>query len=143
MAQPGKRIWTGEQKGDRIRIAAGILMIMYGVKTIGIYISSIFLYEWDFRGDYFDLALFLISIIAAVFFITGGVFCLKMKYWKLCFASSLCLSVFVFFDVIPTARFFESPNIPSWVVSPILLPWGIVPIILVCLRKSEWQEISA
>jgi hypothetical protein len=24
-----------------------------------------------------------------------------------------------------------------------LLPWGILPIILVCVRKSEWQEISA
>lgn len=129
-----------------MRITAGILMIMYGVKTIGIYVSSIFLYEWDFRGDYFDLALFLVCIIAAVFFITGGVFCLKRKYWKLCLASSICLSIFMFFDVMPTARFFDSPNIPSWVVmvvSPILLPWGIVPIILVCLRKSEWQEISA
>lgn len=124
-------------------IAAGILMIMYGLKTLGIYVSSIFLYGWDFRGDYLDLALFLLSIIAAVFFITGGVFCLKRKYWKLCFASSLCLSVFVFFDVLPTLNYLESLNMPYWVVGPLLLPWGILPIILVCVRKSEWQEISA
>ena len=126
-----------------MRIAAGILMIMYGVKTIGIYISSIFLYGWDFRGDYFDLALFLISIIAPVLFITGGVFCLKRKYWKLCFASSLCLSVFVFFDAMPTFYLLEFLNMPYWGVGSLLLPWGILPIIFVCVRKSEWQEISA
>jgi hypothetical protein len=125
-----------------MRIAAGILMIMYGVKTIGLYVSSIFLYGWDFRGDYLDLALFLISIIAPVFFITGGVFCLKRKYWKLCFASSLCLSVFVFFDGMPTLYLLEPLNIPSWVVGPLLLPWGILPIIFVWLRKKEWQEIQ-
>jgi hypothetical protein len=124
-------------------IAAGILMIMYGLKTLGIYVSSIFLYGWDFRGDYLDLALFLLSIIAAVFFITGGVFCLKRKYWKLCFASSLCLSVFVFFDVLPTFYLLESLNMPYRGLGPLLLPWGILPIILVCVRKSEWQEISA
>ena len=127
-----------------MRIAAGILMIMYGVKTIAIYVSSIFLYGWDFRGDYLDLALFLISIIAPVFFITVGVFCLKRKYWKLCFASSLCLLVFMFFDLTPTAYFLhEFSNILSWVVSPLLILWGVFPLILVWVRKNEWQEISA
>jgi hypothetical protein len=47
--------------------------------------------------------------------------------------------------VMPTARFFDSPNIPSWVVmvvSPMLRTWGILPIIFVCLRKSEWNVYS-
>jgi hypothetical protein len=125
-----------------MRIAAGILMIMYGVKTTGLYASYLFLDEGGFNVYYLD-PFVLISIIAAVFFITGGVFCLKRKYWKLCFASSLCLSVFVFFDAMPTFYLLESLNMPYWGVGPLLLPWGILPIILVCLRKSEWQEISA
>jgi hypothetical protein len=125
-----------------MRIAAGILMIMYGVKTIVLYVSSLFVDEWSFRG--FTLAMFLISIIAAVFFTTCGVFCLKRKYWEMCFASSICLLVFMFFDLLPTVRVsIEFLNIPSWVVLPLLLPWAILPLIFVCLRKSEWQEISA
>jgi hypothetical protein len=125
-----------------MRIAASILMIIYGVKTIGIYVSSIFLDEWGFRG--YALALFLISIIAAVFFITGGVFCLKRKYWIICFVSSLCLLVFMVFDLTPTAYFLhEFSNILPSVVSPLLLTSGILPLIFVLLRKSEWQEISA
>jgi len=125
-----------------MRIAAGILMIMYGVKTIVLYVSSLFVDEWSFRGS--TPAMFLISIIAAVFFITVGVFCLKRKYWEMCFASSICLLVFMFFDLLPTARAsIEFLNIPSWVVLPLLLPWAILPLIFVCLRKSEWQEISA
>ena len=119
-----------------MRIAAGILMILYGVKTIGIYVSSIFLYEWDFRGDYFDLALFLISIIAAVFFITGGVFCLKMKYWKLCFASAL---VTLLIMIMWLTGYVTDSIWSAWVVSMV----GTFPIIFVCLTKKEWQEISA
>ena len=125
-----------------MRIAAGILMIMYGVKTTGLYASYLFLNEGGFNGYYLD-PFVLISIIAAVFFITGGVFCLKRKYWKLCFASSLCLSVFVFFDAMPTFHLLEFLNMPYWGVGPLLLFWGIFPIIFVCIRKSEWQEISA
>ena len=125
-----------------MRIAAGILMILYGVKTIVLYGSSLFMNEWCFRGSNLDM--FLISIIAAVFFTTCGAFCLKRKYWKICFASSICLLVFMFFDLLPTARVSdEFLNIPSWVVLPLLLPWAILPLIYVCLRKSEWQEISA
>jgi len=125
-----------------MRIAAGILMIMYGVKTTGLYASYLFLNEGGFNGYYLD-PFVLISIIAAVFFITGGVFCLKRKYWKLCFASSLCLSVFVFFDAMPTFHLLEFLNMPYLGVGQLLLAWGILPLIFVCIRKSEWQEISA
>jgi hypothetical protein len=125
-----------------MRIAAGILMIMYGVKTIVLHVSSLFLDEWSFCGYSRDL--FLVSIIAAVFFTTGGVFCLKRKYWEICFASCLCLLVFMFFDLLPTARVsLEFLNIPSWVVIRLLIPWAILPLIFVCIRKREWQEISA
>jgi len=120
-----------------MRKAAGILMLMYGVKTIVLHVSSLFLDEWSFRGYSRDL--FLISIIAAVFFITGGGFCLKRKYWKLCFALSICLSVFVFFDAAPTFHLLEFLNMPYLGVGPLLLACGILPIVLVCVGKSEWQ----
>ena len=126
-----------------MRIAAGILMIMYGVKMIGFLVGS--LSEWGFHG-YLD-ARSLFVIISAVFIITGGVFCLKRKYWKICFASSIVLLVFMIFDLFPTARAARVSlgflNIPYWVVIPLFPPWGILPLIFICLRRSEWQEISA
>jgi hypothetical protein len=125
-----------------MRKAAGILMILYGVKTTGLYASYLFLDEGGFNGYYLD-PFVLVSIIAAVFFITGGGFCLKRKYWKLCFALSLCLSVFVFFDAAPTFHLLEFLNMPYLGVGPLLLACGILPIVLVCVGKSEWSESQA
>ena len=129
-----------------MRIAAGILMITYGVKTIGFLVS--FLIEqsiWS-GGDihhypwpiYWSLI-----IISAVFIITGGVFCLKRKYWKICFAPSLCLLLFMIFDVrfsLPPRPFLAlfGINFFTWVDIPLSVPWGLLPQIFVCLRKSEW-----
>ena len=127
-----------------MRIAAGILMILYGVKTIGFFVG--FLSDvgfYDFYGSGYSLALSLIVIISAIFIITGGVFCLKRKYWKICFASSLFLLLYIFFDVLFLFRVPFELNIPFWVNFPLSLPWVILPLIFVCLKKSEWQEISA
>jgi hypothetical protein len=123
-----------------MRIAAGILMIMYGVRTIGFLVASP-VSDWGY-ADYLD-PLDLVVIISNVFIITGGVFCLKRKYWKLCLASSLCLLLFMIFDKYP---FYPVPfkfYIHTWLHMTLYLPWGIIPLIFVLLRKSEWQEISA
>jgi len=127
-----------------MRKAAGILMIIYGVKGIGTYVGPIFLEGWGaFRWRYIDIAYWLSYVIPVVFIIIGGVFCLKGKYWKLCFASSLCLSVFMFFDALPTFYLLQPLDMPYLGVQLILLPWGIIPIIFVLLRKSEWSESQA
>ena len=127
-----------------MRKAAGILMIMYGVKGIVIYVGPILMEGWGaFRWRYIDIAYWLLYVIPVVFIIIGGVFCLKKEYWKLCFASSLCLSVFMFFDALPTFYLIQSLNMHYLGVQLILLAWGIIPVILVLIRKSEWQEISA
>ena len=125
-----------------MRIAAGILMITYGVKTIVFFVGS--LSDWGFHG-YLD-ALGLFVIISAVFIITGGVFCLKRKYWKLCFTSAL-LAVFMIISWIYLLTGFRfPPPSPSPYFAWFLLPWlitGTPAIIFVCIRKREWQEISA
>ena len=123
-----------------MRIAAGILMIMYGVKTIGLFVVNVI--GWgDFLPigwgwQYYPLWMHLVAIISAVFIITGGVLCLKKKYWKICFASSLCL---LFYMMLVEFWF----RFPTYVGIAFSIPWGILPQIFVCLRKSEWQEILA
>ena len=125
-----------------MRIAAGILMITYGLKAIGFLVSSLSAGFIDYRFPW-GLSVIILAVILAVFIITGGVFCLKRKYWKICFASSLVLLLFMIFDVnflfpFPVDIFTYELIIPLWVHIPLSLPWGILPQIFVCLRRSEW-----
>jgi len=134
-----------------LRIAAGILMIILGT-IMGTFVALVELTLGEGSMNYARFILF--PIIPAVFVITGGVFCLKRKYWILCFTSSLVL---LLLDLYLFLAFnFRSLNIPlplgsypanaTW-FPPSFLDWvftlsGILPIIFVCLRKREWQEIQ-
>jgi len=114
-----------------MRKAAGILMVIYGVATVGIY----FEFVTDYVAPTSYLAGTLFAILPVVPIITGGVFCLKRKYWKLCFGSSLFLLLFmiVFLLSLPYAL-----DHFLWVTC-LFIPMGILPQIFICLRKSEWQ----
>ena len=107
-----------------MRRAAGILMITFGGIMTGILV-------YDGIQVHYHLAFNLPMSSLYVFVITGGFFCLRRKYWKVCFISSLLL---IFF----TPVFFP------WLLglSFIFIVGGIIPLIFICLRKSEWQEIS-
>ncbi len=109
-----------------MRIAAGVLMIILGMTMMGTFVVA--LSEGGIH-DY-SLPFILFVIISAVFIITGGVFCLKRKYWKLCFTSSLLLSLLLIFCL------FFLPITSTW----FLVPGGILPIIFVCLRKRDWES---
>ncbi len=115
-----------------MRKAAGILMIIFGMTTVGIYFG--FVTDYVAPASYLAATLFTILPVAPI--VIGGVFCLKRKYWKLCFASSLFLLVFMilFLLSLPLAlhRFL-------WVTC-LFIPMGILPQIFICLRKREWQE---
>jgi hypothetical protein len=71
-----------------MRIAAGTLMIILGT-IMGTFVALVELTLSEGSMNYARFILF--PIIPAVFVITGGVFCLKRKDWKLCFTSSLVL----------------------------------------------------
>jgi hypothetical protein len=113
-----------------MRKAAGILMIILAMSLAGVVVIA---GEGDIDIRAFDLWFSLFIIISAVFLVTGGVFCLSRKYWKLCFASaSVAIFVMIFgvvlfnFGLIPLTLFF--------------IAMGILPIVFVCLRKREWQK---
>jgi hypothetical protein len=115
-----------------MRIAAGILMVIFGMTTMGMIVDVLI----EYGTHAYDLPFNLFIVISAVFITTGGVFCLKRKYWKLCFTSSLFLLLFMILF------FFSLPPPITW-VALFLIPGGILPIIFVCIRKREWQEIQA
>jgi hypothetical protein len=108
-----------------MRIAAGILMIIGTVMSFAAFGSI--------PGEPQKHIAFGLIFIYLGLTLSGGIFALKRKYWKLCFTSSLLLTLLLIYS------FFFLPVTSTW----FLLPSGILPIIFVCLRKSEWQENSA
>ena len=122
-----------------MRKAAGILLIIFGVGTIG---TSIYgLREFSFGLDVFSYGDYIITTELLVLFITGGVFCLKRKHWVLCLTSSIFLHFWV---MVPLADLFPRSwlnSLPAWF--PYLSPVTILPFIFIWLRKREWPEISA
>ena len=118
-----------------MRRAAGILMIIFSVTTVGIYFELAKYYVAP--PNYLTVTLLTIFVVVPI--ITGGVFCLKRKYWKLCFALSLWLLLFMILFLLSlpsTIIRFQAIWIPC-----LLIPVGILPQIFICLRKKEWQEI--
>jgi hypothetical protein len=131
-----------------MRKAAGILMIIYSVITIVFMVGFLIYFFWGSAPEGSPLVMGLAAIIAAVYIIRGGVFCLKRQSWGICFASSIVLLVFMILDLlifVPFNPFW--PDLPIgvvyFVVVPLSITLGILPQIFVCLRRSEWQENSA
>jgi len=121
-----------------MRKAAGILMIIVGVALLALYVGLMSEFGIDFSSLSFNLFIISLSIIILpVLFITGGAFCLKRKYWKVCFTLAL-LPVVIMFSWVCWSRF--SPYL-AWFW--FLIPMGIPAIIFVYLRKREWQEPQA
>jgi hypothetical protein len=112
-----------------VRIAAGILMTIVGMALLGTFVAVMA----DYGIHAYDLAFNLFIIISTLFLITGGVFCLKTKYWKACFASALLLFALLIFWSL------SLPPGLSW-LTWFFIPGGILPIVFISLTKKEWQR---
>ena len=100
----------------------------------------------EFRHIREPVLTILLSVVFYAFIVTGGVFCLKRKYWRLCFASALLAVLIMIYWIYGYTRFsFPPPLFPPFLVSYLLLlvVTATLSIIFVCIRKREWQEISA
>ena len=63
------------------------------------------------------------------FVIWGGIDTLKGRHWKLCFSSSLLLTLLLVLSLF---------SFPGAII--FLFPGGILPIVFICLRKREWES---
>ena len=125
-----------------MRKAAGILLIIFGVVVISLFIVNV---SGLITHPYEDIVstppdyVYIIIATLAVFFIVGGVFCLKRKNWRLSFTSSLFLHIFMTLLIFSNLFFFPWMFF-LWLS---LIPVWILPLIFICLRKSEWSESQA
>jgi hypothetical protein len=127
-----------------MRKAAGIILIIYGAISLFFFIP-VLLMHLHLPSD---PVLNIFFIISNAFIVTGGVFCLKRKYWKLCFASTLLTVLLMIYWIYGLTGFRFPPPASifpalDWCLLLLTIIAGALPIIFVCLRKSEWQEISA
>lgn len=125
-------------EGALLRKAAGILLIIFGVAAIGLSIVNVSGLLTYHIGEYTPQTppdyLYIIVAALAVFFIAGGVFCFRRKYWGLCFTSGL------FLHILMTLSIFLPWTYLWWFY---LIPVWILPLIFICVRKSEWSESKA
>ena len=116
-------------------------MIIFGVAAMSLFIVNV---SGLITNPYEDIVgvppdyVYIIIAALAVFFIVGGVFCLRRKCWRLCFTSSLLLHILMTV-LIFSQLFFFSWMLPLWLS---LIPVWILPLIFICFTKKEWQEIS-
>ena len=115
-----------------MRKAAGILLLLLGVMLL-IGLVLVFIATGI---PAFGFALDLLEILWAAFLVTGGVFCLKRRYWTVCFSAALAaVALMIFYLTGPL-------NTATWLNWFVIIT-GILPIIFVSLRKSEWSESQA
>jgi len=120
-----------------MRKAAGILLVIFGVAAIGLSIvnvSGLITYYSEYRQPTPPDYLYIITAALGVLFITGGVSCLKRRYWGLCLASGILIHILMTLSIfLPWTYLWWFYLIPVW----------ILPLIFICLRKSEWSESKA
>lgn len=125
-----------------MRKAAGIMLMINGAASLWFHVVGMLS---EFRHIREPVITILLSVVLYAFIVTGGVLCLKRKYWKLCFASALVAVLIMVYWVYGFTRFsFPPPSFPSFIVSYllVLVVTATLSIVFVCIRKREWQEIS-
>jgi len=121
-----------------MRKAAGIMLIILGMWGLIGLISGIIVLSDSGMNPY--LPFFLWRIICIPFFVIGGVFCLRKKYWRVCLASAL-LAVFIGIAIVVAPLLEGRHFFMAW-QTWILVLGALIATIFISLRKREWQEIS-
>jgi hypothetical protein len=122
-----------------MRIAAGIILIILGVLGLGglIIPLSAFIINFSFVPVCAVITI-LGCIVQVAFFITGGILCLRRKYWWLCLAlASFAVIIELFGGV---GRLLSLIFFTGW-INWILLLGAVISIIFISIRRKEWQEI--
>ena len=114
-----------------MRIAAGIMLMILGALVL---VACVVLLI-DYGINVHDPVLDTLFMICGASFVTGGISCVKKKYWEICFASAL-VAIFIMISWLIDS--YTSLTWLDWIYSIL----AILPIILISLRKNEWKESS-
>jgi hypothetical protein len=123
-----------------MRIAAGIILVILGVLDLRSLIILLRGLVITFSSiPVSAVPTILLVIVKAPFFITGGIFCLMRKYWRVCLAAA---SFAVLLSVWNLGGPLLSSNILMSLIPWVMLVATVIAVIFIVCRKKEWQEIS-
>jgi hypothetical protein len=115
-----------------MRIAAGIILITLGVLSLRGLIIHV--------SELVDIPALIFSIVQVVFFITGGIFCLTRRYWRICLASASFVALFGIFFVVTVSLgrvIYLGEGWRLWIT----VIAGVISLIFISRTRKEWQEI--
>ena len=131
-----------------MRKAAGIILIIIGVLLLCVPISfvvvfgiSIFFVPVYYIPPAVFAVILLGLVVLAAFHITGGIFCLRRKYWRVCLASASFAVFSSVFDSVWGVRFLSDYISTGW-IPWVMLVAAVIAVIFILRTKKEWQEIS-
>lgn len=116
-----------------MRKAAGIMLIIFGMFLLNTVVYALRGYDIHV----YQIVSNLLMIIPVAFLITGGIFCLMKKRWRVCLASAW-LAVFIMLVALTGSP----PNGLDW-LSWVFSILGTLSIIFVYLTKEEWKGIQS
>jgi len=125
-----------------MRKAAGIILIIFGaLGVISVVILLTGLVNTFSFIPVFMVPTILLEIVPSGFFVIGGVFCLRRRYWRVCLASAsfaALIGIFVVVALLLGSAIFLAE---AWI------PWiavlaAVISVIFISLTRKEWQEIS-
>jgi glucose-6-phosphate-specific signal transduction histidine kinase len=121
-------------------ITLGVLFLYLLIDVLVVFGISFFLVPF-YPIPQAPIAAFILIglIVPAAFCVTGGIFCLRRKYWRVCLASA---SFAVFFLVWDLGGSLLSSNIPMGLIPWVILVAEVIAVIFILRTKKEWQEIS-
>jgi hypothetical protein len=135
-----------------MRRAAGIILIILGVSFLCFLIDvvvvfgiTIFLAPFDAGIQGFIVGVFLLGlVVSAAIPITGGIFCLRRRYWEVCLASALLAAISSV--LLPALLSYTSLSIiytsMGWTIW-VMLVAAVISVIFTLRTEKEWKEILA
>ena len=114
-----------------MRKAAGIMLMILGALILVAYVVVLIDYDTNVHDPLFDISF----MFCGAFLVTGGAFCLKKRGLELCLGSAF---IAIFLTVGWSKVSDTSLTWWDWVCCIL----GTLPVVLICLRIREWQEIQ-
>jgi len=131
-------------EGALLRKAAGILLII-----LGIFAAVLMIVDLTGLSDFGPPTSLLLPMIWEFVFekivwcgllVTGGILCLKRRYWGLCLVSALLPLLMNIHAVV--AMYLSGHLYMPWRIWIPLLG-QLIATVFICLRKTEWSESQA
>jgi hypothetical protein len=134
-----------------MRKAAGILMIISAV-IVWIFVRTIYALPAGVApAEEYEGLVKLLSTFWAIFVGAGGIYILQRKAWVVCLIASILImpvgivpffSWYLFFTDVPEETYvpFAIPLLIEVLMTLLLLATAILPVVVVRLKKREWES---